>query len=57
MTKAYTLLALVDFHEFRKLISSLDPLIDTVLQSHLSINLILLNYKAVKSDVIKVLKK
>ena len=56
MTKAYTPLSLVNFHEFRKLISSLDPLIVTVLQSHISRNLILLNYKAVESDVIKVLK-
>ena len=53
--KAYTPLSLVDFREFRKLISSLDPLIVPVSRSRLSINLIPLKYEAVKYDLMKVI--
>ena len=43
----------MDYHEFRKLISPLDPLIVSVLRSHLSKNLIPLKYEAIKSDAMK----
>ena len=52
MEKAYTPLSLVDFCEFRKLISSLDPRIFHVLRSRLSRKLIPLKYESVYSDVI-----
>ena len=55
MAKSYTPLSLVDFCEFRKLISSLDPPIVPVLRSRLSRRLIPLKYETVESDVMKVL--
>ena len=54
MAKAYTPLSLVDFCEFRKLISSLDPRIVPFSKSRMSRNLIPLEYEAVEFDLMKV---
>ena len=51
MDKAYTPLSLVDFREFRKFISSLDPRIVPVLRLLLSIKFISLKYEASDSYV------
>ena len=53
MAKAYTPLSLLDFREFRKLISSLDPGIVPVLRSRLSRKFIPLKYEDVEYDMMK----
>ena len=53
MAKAYTPLSLVDYREFRKLISSLDLCIVPFLRSHLSRKFISLKYEDVEYDVMK----
>ena len=55
MAKAYTPLSLVGFHEFRELISSLDPRIVPVSRSRLSRKLIPLKYESIEYYVMKVL--
>ena len=53
MAKAYTPLSLVDYREFRKLISLLDPCIVPVSRPRISRNVILFKYDAIGSNAMK----